>query len=237
MDSTGGARPARRAEVAAGRRRRLHRPRARHGLRRARQQGDGRRDDRRPAARRRSRSRRRSSRKRIETHVREAVMLNTKVVGDEGREGRHRVTFEGEGADRSEQTFDRVLVSVGRRPNSKIPASTRPGSRSTARASSRPTSQRRTAEPTIYAIGDVAGEPMLAHKASHEARVAVEAIAGHKARVRAAGDSGGRLHRSRRSPGRPDRGRGGEAEAARSRSRSSRGARSAARSRSTAPTA
>src|SRR6202008_4340262 len=41
--------------------------------------------------------------------------------------------------------------------------------------------QRRTAEPTIFAIGDVAGEPMLAHKASHEARVAVEAIAGHKA--------------------------------------------------------
>src|SRR6202008_3759421 len=41
--------------------------------------------------------------------------------------------------------------------------------------------QRRTAEPTIFAIGDVAGEPMLAHKASHEARVAVEAIAGHRA--------------------------------------------------------
>ena len=90
------------------------------------------------------------------------------------------VTFEGEAArgHGKEQTFDRVLVSVGRQPNSAVPGldkTARQGRPSA--ASSRSTRRARTAEPTIFAIGDVVGEPMLAHKASHEARVAVEAIA------------------------------------------------------------
>jgi dihydrolipoamide dehydrogenase len=72
--------------------------------------------------------------------------------------------------------FDKVLVSVGRRPLS-MPAWTR-RRRSRQRGFIKVDARRRTAEPTIYAIGDVAGEPMLAHKASHEGRVAVQAMLG-----------------------------------------------------------
>jgi dihydrolipoamide dehydrogenase len=109
-----------------------------------------------------------------------SIMLNTKVVkvAEEGRG--IRVTFEGEAAEK-EQTFDRVLVAVGRRPNSKIPGLETTRVKVDDKGFIETDGQRRTAEPTIFAIGDVAGEPMLAHKASHEARVAVEAIAGHKA--------------------------------------------------------
>jgi dihydrolipoamide dehydrogenase len=117
------------------------------------------------------------------------IMLNTKVVRvaeekDSTRSAdpsgpRIRVTFEGEAA--GEQTFDRVLVAVGRRPNSKIPGLEKTGVKIDAKGFIETDGQRRTAEPTIFAIGDVAGEPMLAHKASHEARVAVEAIQGHRA--------------------------------------------------------
>jgi len=114
------------------------------------------------------------------------IMLNTKVVkvaeekGGAGPSGpRIRVTFEGEAS--GDQTFDRVLVAVGRRPNSKIPGLEKTAVKVDAKGFIETDPQRRTAEPTIFAIGDVAGEPMLAHKASHEARVAVEAIQGHKA--------------------------------------------------------
>jgi len=109
-----------------------------------------------------------------------SIMLNTKVVKvvEEGQG--IRVTFEGDVAEK-EQVFDRVLVAVGRRPNSKIPGLETTGVKVDAKGFIETDPQRRTAEPTIFAIGDVAGEPMLAHKASHEARVAVEAIAGHKA--------------------------------------------------------
>jgi dihydrolipoamide dehydrogenase len=111
-----------------------------------------------------------------------AIMLNTKVVkvalANEG--AGIRVTFEGDVAEK-EQIFDRVLVAVGRRPNSKIPGLETTKVRVAANGFIETDEQRRTAEPNIFAIGDVAGEPMLAHKASHEARVAVEVIAGHKA--------------------------------------------------------
>jgi dihydrolipoyl dehydrogenase len=111
-----------------------------------------------------------------------AIMLNTKVVkvalADEG--SRIRVTFEGDVAEK-EQVFDRVLVAVGRRPNSRIPGLETTKVKVAANGFIETDEQRRTAEPNIFAIGDVAGEPMLAHKASHEARVAVEVIAGHKA--------------------------------------------------------
>jgi dihydrolipoamide dehydrogenase len=109
-----------------------------------------------------------------------SIMLDTKVVTvAEDRDG-IRVTLEG-GAAEKEQVFDRVLVSVGRRPNSKIPGLETTQVKVDANGFIETDPQRRTAEPTIFAIGDVAGEPMLAHKASHEARVAVEAIAGQKA--------------------------------------------------------
>ena len=108
------------------------------------------------------------------------IMLNTKVVKvvEEGQG--IRVTFEGDLAEK-EQVFDRVLVAIGRRPNSKIPGLETTRVKVDQKGFIETDPQRRTAEPSIFAIGDVAGEPMLAHKASHEARVAVEAIAGHKA--------------------------------------------------------
>ncbi|MBM3275811.1 MAG: dihydrolipoyl dehydrogenase, partial [Candidatus Sericytochromatia bacterium] len=109
-----------------------------------------------------------------------AIMLSTKVTKVAEDTKGIRVTFEGEVAEK-EQVFDRVLVAVGRRPNSNIPGLDSTHVKVNQKGFVETDSQRRTAEPTIFAIGDVAGEPMLAHKASHEARVAIEAIAGHKA--------------------------------------------------------
>ena len=109
-----------------------------------------------------------------------AIMLNTKVVKVAEEKNGIRVTFEGGGDRPAEQVFDRVLVAVGRRPNSEIPGLDTTRVKVDAKGFIQSDGQRRTAEPSIFAIGDVAGEPMLAHKASHEARVAVEAIAGHK---------------------------------------------------------
>jgi len=109
-----------------------------------------------------------------------AIMVDTKVVKVAEEKAGIRVTFEGDVAQK-EQVFDRVLVAVGRRPNSKIPGLETTRVAAGAQGFIETDPQRRTAEPTIFAIGDVAGEPMLAHKASHEARVAVEAIMGHKA--------------------------------------------------------
>jgi dihydrolipoyl dehydrogenase len=120
--------------------------------------------------------------KRIES-MSEAVLLNTKVVAMKEVKDGIAVTFEGEGlpADApKERTFDRVLVSVGRRPNSAVPGLDRTRVKVNARGFIEVDPARRTAEPSIYAIGDVVGEPMLAHKASHEGRVAVESIAGER---------------------------------------------------------
>ena len=112
----------------------------------------------------------------------EAVLLNTKVTGMKETKGGIAVAFEGEGLGDGpkERTFDRVLVSIGRRPNSAVPGLDRTNVRINARGFIEVDPSRRTAEPSIYAIGDVAGEPMLAHKASHEGRVAVDAIAGDR---------------------------------------------------------
>ena len=108
----------------------------------------------------------------------EAVLLTTKVVSMTEQKNGIAVTFEG--ADgKKEQVFDRVLVSIGRRPN-PVPGVEKTRVVVNQRGFVEVDEQRRTAEPSVYAIGDVAGEPMLAHKAFHEARVAVEAIAGHK---------------------------------------------------------
>jgi dihydrolipoamide dehydrogenase len=108
------------------------------------------------------------------------IMLETKVVKVVDDGSAIRVTFEGKGVQK-EQVFDRVLFAIGRRPNSAIPGLDTTAVRVDAKGFIETDPQRRTAERSIFAIGDVAGEPMLAHKASHEARVAVEAIAGHRA--------------------------------------------------------
>jgi dihydrolipoamide dehydrogenase len=119
--------------------------------------------------------------KRIEK-ICEAVLLNTKVVAIKAAGDAIAVTFEGEGLGdgAKERTFDRVLVSVGRKPNGAVPGLDRTKVAVDQRGFIQVNERLQTAEPSIYAIGDVVGEPMLAHKASHEARVAVEAIAGEK---------------------------------------------------------
>jgi dihydrolipoamide dehydrogenase len=110
----------------------------------------------------------------------DGILLNTTVasVKDEGNGIRAR--FEGENVKENEKVFDRVLVSVGRKPNSEIPGLDKTRVQIGQRGFIQVNKQLQTADPSIYAIGDVVGEPMLAHKASHEGRTAVEAIAGHK---------------------------------------------------------
>jgi dihydrolipoamide dehydrogenase len=110
------------------------------------------------------------------------ILLNARVV--EMKEVKNGVKVRIDGAELAEadreQTFDRVLVSIGRKPNSAVPGLEKTRVKVGERAFIVVDEAMRTAEPNILAIGDVVGEPMLAHKASHEARVAVEAAAGHK---------------------------------------------------------
>ncbi|HEY7443333.1 MAG TPA: dihydrolipoyl dehydrogenase [Vicinamibacterales bacterium] len=108
------------------------------------------------------------------------VLLETRVVSMEEDGAGIAVTLEGAGATDPHQLFDKVLISVGRRPNSDIPGLETTNVKIGARGFIVVDEHQRTAEPSIYAIGDVVGEPMLAHKASHEARVAVEGAFGHR---------------------------------------------------------
>ena len=110
-----------------------------------------------------------------------SVLLSTRVVQMTAETGGIRVTFEGGGRAAREQVFDRVLVAVGRRPNASVPGLERTQVKLDERGFIVVDEQMRTGEPSIFAIGDVVGEPMLAHKASHEGRVAAEVIAGSKA--------------------------------------------------------
>ncbi|HVM92262.1 MAG TPA: dihydrolipoyl dehydrogenase [Terriglobales bacterium] len=109
-----------------------------------------------------------------------SIMLNTTVKSLKDEKTGIRVTLEGPDVKEKEQVFERVLMSVGRRPNSEIPGLDKTQVKVNAKGFIEINEQRQTADPSIYAIGDVAGEPMLAHKAMHEGRTAVEAIAGHK---------------------------------------------------------
>jgi dihydrolipoamide dehydrogenase len=112
----------------------------------------------------------------------ERILLNTTVASLKEDGAGIRAMFEGaaiQDNDR-EKVFDRVLVSVGRKPNSEIPGLDTTQVQVSPRGFIEVNKQLQTADPYIYAIGDVVGEPMLAHKASHEGRTAVEAIAGHK---------------------------------------------------------
>ncbi|HEY1264293.1 MAG TPA: dihydrolipoyl dehydrogenase [Terriglobales bacterium] len=110
----------------------------------------------------------------------DAILLNTTVTGVKDEGSGIRVSFEGAEIKEKEKVFDRVLVSVGRRPNSEVPGLEKTQVKVGPRGFIQVNQQLQTDDPLIYAIGDVVGEPMLAHKASHEGRTAVEAIAGHK---------------------------------------------------------
>jgi dihydrolipoamide dehydrogenase len=111
----------------------------------------------------------------------ESIMVNTKVVElKEVKEG-IKVTFEDKNSEKTEKIFEKVLISIGRKPNSKGFGIENTIIEIDEKGFIKVDNQLRTSEKNIFAIGDVAGEPMLAHKASHEGRTAVEVIAGHKA--------------------------------------------------------
>jgi dihydrolipoamide dehydrogenase len=109
-----------------------------------------------------------------------AILMNTTVTGVKEEAKGIRVSFDGPDVKEKNQLFDKVLVSVGRKPNSEIPGLDKTQVVVGPRGFIQVNKQLQTNDPVIYAIGDVVGEPMLAHKASHEGRTAAEAIAGHK---------------------------------------------------------
>jgi len=108
------------------------------------------------------------------------IMLKTKTVAAQARADGIYVSFEGEGAPAEPQRYDLVLQAVGRSPNGKEIAADKAGVAVTDRGFIGVDQQMRTNVAHIYAIGDIVGQPMLAHKAVHEAHVAAEVIAGHK---------------------------------------------------------
>jgi dihydrolipoamide dehydrogenase len=116
--------------------------------------------------------------KRIEKRY-EKIYLKTKVTKVEAAKASLVVHFEGEGAPKSD-TFDKVLVAVGRRPNGKLIGADAAGVAVDERGFVSVDKQMRTSAPHIFAIGDIVGQPMLAHKASHEGKVAAEVAAGRK---------------------------------------------------------
>jgi dihydrolipoamide dehydrogenase len=111
----------------------------------------------------------------------ESIMLKTKVTKIEAKMEGLLVTFEGDQAPAEPQLYDRVLMAVGRRPNGREINAEAAGLIVNERGFIPVDKQQRTNVPHIFAIGDIVGDPMLAHKAVHEGKVAAEVIAGHKA--------------------------------------------------------
>ncbi len=109
------------------------------------------------------------------------IMVKTKTTGIESRDDGVYVSFEGEGAPAEPQRYDLVLQAVGRTPNGKRIGAEKAGVTVTDRGFIEVDSQMRTNVPHIFAIGDIVGQPMLAHKAVHEGHVAAEAAHGEKA--------------------------------------------------------
>jgi dihydrolipoamide dehydrogenase len=116
--------------------------------------------------------------KRIEKRY-EKILLKTKVSRIEPAANGLKVSFEGAGAP-APDTFDYVLMAVGRRPNGREIKAETAGVQVNARGFIPVDQQMRTNVPHIFGIGDIVGEPMLAHKATHEGKLAAEVIAGHK---------------------------------------------------------
>lgn len=109
----------------------------------------------------------------------EAIYLKTKVSKIEPLKSGLKVTFEGDKAP-DPQTFDKILVAVGRTPNGKLINAEAAGVAVNDWGFIEVDGQMRTNQPHIFAIGDIVGQPMLAHKATHEGKVAAEVIAGQK---------------------------------------------------------
>ena len=121
--------------------------------------------------------------KRIEKRY-EKILLKTKVTKIEPQKDGLKVTFEGADERKSApapQVYDYILMAVGRRPNGRDVKAEAAGVTVDERGYIPADGQLRTNVPHIFAIGDICGEPMLAHKASHEGKIAAEVIAGHKA--------------------------------------------------------
>lgn len=108
----------------------------------------------------------------------DSIMLDTKVVEMKDSPEGIKVTFGGKELEENQRTYDKVLVSVGRKPNSEYLGLENTGVQVDEKGFIQVDEQRRTSERHIFAIGDVVGEPMLAHKATHEGRTAAEVIAG-----------------------------------------------------------
>ncbi len=117
--------------------------------------------------------------KRIEGRY-ENIWLKTKVTAVEAQKKGLKVTFENDKGETFDDTFDKVLVAVGRKPNGKVIDADKAGVAVDDRGFIAVDNQQRTGVPHIFAIGDVVGQPMLAHKAVHEGKVAAEVAAGHK---------------------------------------------------------
>jgi len=115
----------------------------------------------------------------------ENIMLSTKVAMIDAKKDGIHVSFEGESAPKEVQIYDRVLVSIGRRPNGKNIGAEKAGVAVNEWGFINVDRQMRTNVPHIFAIGDIVGQPMLAHKATHEGKVAAEVIAGHKVEFQA----------------------------------------------------
>ena len=109
------------------------------------------------------------------------IMLKTKTVAVDAKEDGLYVTFEGEGVSAEPVKYDMILQAAGRAPNGKKIGAEKAGVAVTDRGFINVDAQMRTNVPHIFAIGDLVGQPMLAHKAVHEAHVAAEVAAGHKA--------------------------------------------------------
>ncbi|MEH6460783.1 dihydrolipoyl dehydrogenase [Chitinimonas sp. JJ19] len=117
----------------------------------------------------------------MNAHRFDNIMLKTKTVAVEAKPDGIYVTFEGDAAPKEAQRYDMVLVAAGRAPNGKLIGAEQAGVAVTDRGFIEVDKQMRTNVPHIFAIGDIVGQPMLAHKAVHEGHVAAEVAAGHKA--------------------------------------------------------
>jgi dihydrolipoamide dehydrogenase len=117
----------------------------------------------------------------MNAHRFDNILLNTKTTAVEAKPDGIYVTFEGAQAPKEKVRYDALLVSAGRAPNGKLIGADAAGVNVSERGFIEVDAQMRTNVPHIFAIGDIIGQPMLAHKAVHEGHVAAEVCAGHKA--------------------------------------------------------